>query len=300
MAERSKNISNKSMNALLRHYGVLRGKQHVRNILRGMNADASFLPCDVVSWITTHDLTREGRKFHARYVLKIPLEGENVSCIDGRLFRLKKGCALLIFPYQIHSNPPVPDERKKAGEILIITFSLAHAGGQRLAGLRNRVIPIIPAWKERLCRIIGAYQGNGTVSSAEAVYALAGILSEMAAAYPETDRVEIQPGDVEKICAYITEHYREPLNVKTIADHFSVSPSTIQRQFRQALGPGVTPARFLENIRLRHAVELLLHSRKTAAEIADECGFRDPFGFSRAFRRLTGMPPRSFRQRGGI
>ena len=288
------------MDALLRRHGILRGSKYVRDYTHGMNGVPELLPSDVTAWIVTHDLVKEGRKFHSRYVLKIPLERENVSCIDGQFFRLKKDSALLIFPYQIHSNPPVSGTRGKQGDLLIVGFSLSHAGGQRLAGLRNRVIPLRSAWREKLSSVIAAYQGSGEVSPEEAVYTLAGVLADMSAEYPEEVRTVTKSGEAEKICEYIKAHYREPLNVKTIADRFSVSPSTLQRLFRNALGSGITPGVFLEKVRLQHAIELLIYTKKTIAETASECGFRDPFGFSRAFRRLTGLPPRTFRLRGGI
>jgi len=58
---------------------------------------------------------------------------------------------------------------------------------------------------------------------------------------------------------------------------------------------GVPPMRYLEQQRLRRAKELIAGTDRTMTEIAFEVGYSDPYYFSRAFRRLTGMPPSVYR-----
>lgn len=66
-------------------------------------------------------------------------------------------------------------------------------------------------------------------------------------------------------------------------------------KFRGALG--ATPARHLWRMRTEKGLELLADTGLSVAEIAAQCGFKNPFHFSRAVKRLQGLPPREVRRR---
>lgn len=67
--------------------------------------------------------------------------------------------------------------------------------------------------------------------------------------------------------------------------------------YKFALAVGTTPARHLWRIRTEKGLELLADTGLSIAEIADRCGFKNPFHFSRCVRRMQGLPPRDFRRR---
>jgi AraC-like DNA-binding protein len=58
---------------------------------------------------------------------------------------------------------------------------------------------------------------------------------------------------------------------------------------------GLAPLDWLNHRRLQMARQYLLGTKKSVAEIADECGFRDQFYFSRVFRKKFGQSPRQYR-----
>jgi AraC-like DNA-binding protein len=57
-----------------------------------------------------------------------------------------------------------------------------------------------------------------------------------------------------------------------------------------------SPGTLIEEIRIRHARELLLHSDYKLEKIAEMTGYSDAFSFSRAFKRLAGTSPSLFRK----
>jgi AraC-like DNA-binding protein len=57
-----------------------------------------------------------------------------------------------------------------------------------------------------------------------------------------------------------------------------------------------SPGTILEEIRMRHARELLLHSDYKLEKIAEMTGYSDAFSFSRAFKRLAGCSPSIYRK----
>ena len=79
-----------------------------------------------------------------------------------------------------------------------------------------------------------------------------------------------------------------------IASRLGITPNHLTRLFRKELG--MSTLDYLQNLRLRHAEELLRGNAFNIQEIARECGFEDQNYFSRLFRLRRGMTPGAFRR----
>jgi len=53
----------------------------------------------------------------------------------------------------------------------------------------------------------------------------------------------------------------------------------------------------LRAIRMQRAMHLLAETEQGLEAVAAAVGYQDAFGFSKVFKRTTGMSPREFRQR---
>ena len=73
------------------------------------------------------------------------------------------------------------------------------------------------------------------------------------------------------------------------------SVNTLIYKFRAAVG--TTPARHLWRLRTEKGLTLLAETGWTVAEIADRCGFKNPFHFSRLIKQHQRLPPREIRRR---
>ncbi|CAH1661182.1 Transcriptional regulator, AraC family [Hyphomicrobiales bacterium] len=78
-----------------------------------------------------------------------------------------------------------------------------------------------------------------------------------------------------------------------IADIAGVSARTLQRKLA---GVGLTYSTILETVRYENASRLLLDTDCRIIDVAFSSGYTDPAHFSRAFRRMTGVTPRQFRE----
>jgi AraC-like DNA-binding protein len=58
---------------------------------------------------------------------------------------------------------------------------------------------------------------------------------------------------------------------------------------------GLSPARYLAHWRMHVAGAWLRHGRSTVADIAQRLGYESEASFSRAFKRLFGVPPGTLR-----
>jgi AraC-like DNA-binding protein len=72
-----------------------------------------------------------------------------------------------------------------------------------------------------------------------------------------------------------------------------MSRSNLMRVFRKATGQ--TPIEYLVRLRIQRAMAMLRNTDLNITEIALEVGFNDSNYFTRQFRRVVGLPPRSFR-----
>jgi transcriptional regulator GlxA family with amidase domain len=83
------------------------------------------------------------------------------------------------------------------------------------------------------------------------------------------------------------------LTVDALAEHAHMSVRGFARAFRREVG--VTPAAYVESVRVERAVELLQTTAAGSEQIAAACGFGTPETFRRAFRRRLGVSPSEYR-----
>ncbi|SKB32274.1 Arabinose-binding domain of AraC transcription regulator, N-term [Bosea thiooxidans] len=78
-----------------------------------------------------------------------------------------------------------------------------------------------------------------------------------------------------------------------VAEIAGVTARTLQRRLARA---GLTYSDVLDTVRYEHASRLLRDTDSRIIDVAFSSGYTDPAHFSRAFRRMTGITPRRFRE----
>jgi len=97
-----------------------------------------------------------------------------------------------------------------------------------------------------------------------------------------------------KALKYISMHYRTPISLKMVAKEVGVDPCHLSRTFSQKIPCGFL--RYVQEIRMEYAKELLIHSAKSIYVIAEESGFPNLRSFNRIFKNTTGMSPGEYRK----
>ncbi|MBV9127808.1 MAG: helix-turn-helix transcriptional regulator, partial [Verrucomicrobia bacterium] len=91
-------------------------------------------------------------------------------------------------------------------------------------------------------------------------------------------------------------HLNRMLNVEQVAEHVGVSKRTLETRFRESLQ--TSPHDFFMNLHVHHAQTWMqMPQTRTIKQTARECGFGSVPAFHRAFRRITGESPGSFRKK---
>jgi len=93
---------------------------------------------------------------------------------------------------------------------------------------------------------------------------------------------------------YMEAHLAESISLADIAGHVGFSPFHFHRKFRKEVG--VSVADYLRRRRLCYSAQLLLHTEASILDIALHCHFESQESFTRAFKKLYGMPPGRYRK----
>jgi len=105
------------------------------------------------------------------------------------------------------------------------------------------------------------------------------------------------PGPIRDVQSWALEHLDEDLAVEKLADKAAMSPRNFARVFAQQTG--ITPARFVEQIRLDAARQRLEQGRETLDQVAAACGLGTALTLRRTFERQLGVSPSDYRVRFG-
>ncbi len=102
-------------------------------------------------------------------------------------------------------------------------------------------------------------------------------------------------GAVGKAMIFVAEHLAEDCSVPRLCEVAAMSERTFLRRFRDATN--MTPAKFVEAIRIEAARQRLEVTRSPVDVIASECGFGSGERMRRTFQRHLGVAPGYYRER---
>lgn len=92
---------------------------------------------------------------------------------------------------------------------------------------------------------------------------------------------------------YIINNFNKNITLKEVADEVFLSQNYLSELFKKEMGEGFYD--FLSRYRIKVAKDLLLTTNLRVYEIAENVGYNDSITFGRAFKKITGATPNSFR-----
>ncbi|OXS61727.1 hypothetical protein B1A99_03705 [Cohnella sp. CIP 111063] len=95
------------------------------------------------------------------------------------------------------------------------------------------------------------------------------------------------------VTPYLSYRLTEPLSVEELARRAHLSPSRFRCLFRERYG--MPPHRYLMQLRLRYAAELLETTAYPLEKVAAYCGFADKHHLSKAFKQAMRVSPGAYR-----
>ena len=95
--------------------------------------------------------------------------------------------------------------------------------------------------------------------------------------------------------AWVLDNLRKNLSVEMLAGRLGMSPRNFARVFRQQMN--MTPAKFVETLRLDAARRRLQESNVSLDSVASSCGFRNSDAMRTTFKRVLRVAPGEYRWR---
>ena len=99
---------------------------------------------------------------------------------------------------------------------------------------------------------------------------------------------------INKVIAYIQEHFQEEISLELVASSAGMSESAFSHFFKKRTNRSFID--FLNDIRIGNAAKMLYETSNTISEICYASGFNNVSNFNRLFKKKKGQTPTEYRE----
>lgn len=100
---------------------------------------------------------------------------------------------------------------------------------------------------------------------------------------------------IEKASLYMRMNFRENLTLKNISEHVNYNKSYFCKIFHEEMG--ITPKKYLSDLRLNYAKKLLKTTPLSVTEVCFACGYTSLPNFLKAFKSKYGITPKESKEK---
>lgn len=232
------------------------------------------------------------------YHLHFILDGKGYFEINGRRYTLTRG-QLFVVPPNVSSYVYQADQ-EKPWYYAWIAFNgtqadrlMAKAGFDETHVIREANIPP-EEFTELIYEMLKASQLTiaNELDRAGYLYLIMALLIESNKPAPANDQHSVD-NYIKHALQYIQFNYNRNINVQDIVNYVGINRSYFSYIFSQKMN--MSPKEYLQQFRIEKAKSLLLDPSAPIAEIALKVGYKDPFIFSKNFKKTEGISPREYR-----
>ena len=245
--------------------------------------------------------------------LVVVYEGSGINVVDGFEYPLGAGDVFVINPAQVHAYKDTKHLHLcnvlfDAETIGLQSLDMAHLPGfhalflleptlrkknfnSRLH-LRDKELMKARAVIEDIEQEMENQRPGFRLISKSELLLLIGKLSRWYDEVSREDSAKLM--QIANSIAHMEQTLYAPLSVSELAKMANMSERAFYRVFQKATG--VSPNKYLTNLRLSQACELLKHSKMSITEIAYECGFQDNSYMTRQFKKHLDSTPSAYRK----
>lgn len=250
----------------------------------------------VLALQATHEKDWYESKNNEYYDLWVVTEGEFHVEYQGTSYLLQKYDAFLFYPDILCKTYSVSDK---------CSFLFLHFDA--MIGTNHHALHLFPsdgfisrksAFKELslLRASFTHYSKNEPFSELLLIGSLMTVLSRQMAdklnqPLPLTDSAKTRPtlSNLNPVFIYINHHIMEPISIHELARIANLSEQYFIQYFKKAMG--VTPASYVNDLKMKIALELVSKNKYSVKEISQKLGYAAPYTFSKAFKRTYGVAP---------
>ena len=246
-----------------------------------------------------NDVRRSMHLHEDRVELNFILSGNGTIVVDGELCNAQAGDVLIYNSGALHDESLILASQLNAWCIAVTNLKLPNRRVNELVPENLHPCVSCQSVAEDLAQLyplIHCYvqKPNGYPVANELARAVVLIVHEIirTSARAETKETHFV---VERVLNYIAEHYAEEIDLATLAALVNASENYLSHVFKKVTN--YSPLQYIVRRRIGKAQSLLVYTSLSLTEISMRVGYDDPNYFSRLFKKLIGMTPRSYRQK---
>ena len=230
------------------------------------------------------------KHIHCFAELVLVLDGELTVTVNGRTETARKNQFIFLFPFQKHEY-----KSDAVSYFLIFTFStsiLLDFASKASGMVGDRAVFNASELTVELFKQKFVEQATTTAYGATAC--LQAMLDDFTAQVKLT-KSEADSGAMEKLTRYVSENYKNPLPLHTVAQALGYSSNYLSHCIFKTLG--MSYRSFLGSTRAEYARMMLNTTSFSVLEIALECGYPNLRSMQRHFKDFMGVSPTEYRNR---
>ncbi len=268
-----------------------------------MRRDNALLPDDIAiirSDSTALKSRAQLESTYQRFELAVAVNGQGWVQCDDFMFSLRLGEAVLVFPGQLRRYEAQSGED---AEWVLITFELENHDA--IESLRNAPRILSSEELRHLCSLVFEYaRADGDSGGPPELYFTLGRLLRSMVTAPRIESLQscgtpaFGKSERDRLLEQVKEYAESQpgwgASIPDLAASVGCSPSHLRSKFRTLLGTSL--GKYLRELKLSRAAELLRSSKLSLTEVVSETGFASLPSLSRAFTNTYGISPGAYRR----
>lgn len=240
-----------------------------------------------------------GENFHHRFELAIALNRQGNVLVGEQMYTLCPGEAVLIFPHQFRHFI-----KGNNGDLEWIFLMFETGREDVLRRLINSPRILDSQILESLTKIVGLYCESQKMVAGRRLK----VSSELATLLQRMKNLPKIPVErrtsetcdntqttlLEQVNTCIKRNIHRSLHVGKLASEMGYSTSHLRCLFREHFC--MSPSKYVLGVKLNYAAQLLQRDRKSITVVARMSGFESLYTFSRSFKRVYRISPKTFSQ----
>ena len=257
-------------------------------------------------------LMADAPHYHNCTEIGLCVAGSGFVRLRGKFYPFSSG-AIIVAPKGVHHNQEYNEESMNYWRYLVINdeYLLRHLP----ARYQSRIIAFFDSIRDSGLFLESGPKGgvesliqlmfdlrrrDGGESSQELELCLL-LLLQLIASHAEstpfstaTEAIDAQARQpIEPALSYVYEHYKEDIQISTLARSCSMSESYFRKQFARIMGQ--SPLEYVNAYRIHRSMNLLRTTSDSIQNIAARSGFSSIAAFNRNFRQHAGVSPSQWR-----
>lgn len=223
--------------------------------------------------------------------LVIPLGGSACFSFDKSDYVLAPGMV-------VHAGPGIPLEKEVIGNVTwsyaVIHYRIPEVQFEEFPHYNshfNIPVGLNPRLMDLLEKLTVGYTSSNLMSDLRCRTLFHNIIEEIVISADRQSR-ESSAELMESAAAFIQENFSNSFSMTALACQFGMDGRRFSGQFQKYIG--ITPVRYLTELRINRAKDLLKTCECPIMQIASCVGYEDPYYFSRTFKKMTGFSPREY------